>query len=52
MIALAVISSSSKSGEEKNLTTQINGHLIENDEEHQDQEEIEPLHDKEGKEIT
>lgn len=34
MISLVVISSSSKSGEETNLTTKVNGHLIEHDEEH------------------
>ena len=43
MISLLVISSASKSGEETNLTAQVNGHLIEHDEDHQDREEIEPL---------
>lgn len=43
MISLLVISSASKSGEETNLTAQVNGHLIEHDEDHQDLEEIEPL---------
>ena len=34
MISLLVISSSSKSGQETNLTAKVNSHLIENDDDH------------------
>ncbi len=52
MISLLVISSSTKSGDETNLTAKVNNHLIENDEEHQDDEEIEPLQKTDGEQVT